>query len=115
FRPPAGGAPGTWAKHGPTLNAACAPRRDAHEPVLAALRRLAQDALGAGDTVTAIEASRVLRGLARQSGLKDLKGPTPPDLGTVEDQAADLLRRARERLGAARERKSVVEGNSADV
>ncbi len=95
-------APGTWAKHGRALNDACAPRRDAHAPVVQALKRLAQDALGAGDTKTAIEAARALRGLARQTGLKDLKGPEPPDLEVIEEQAADLLGRARERLGIER-------------
>ena len=92
------GAPGLWKKHGRTFELACQPRRDAYKPVIAALKRLAQDALGAGDTGTAIEAARCMRGLGAQSDFKDLKGPEPPELDLLEEQAIDTLRRARERL-----------------
>ncbi|MBI4882295.1 MAG: hypothetical protein HY812_21935 [Planctomycetes bacterium] len=66
----------------------------------AALKRLMTDALGNGRSGEAIEAARCLIGLAAQAGFKDLKGPRPPDLAQVREQAHAALSGARERLRA---------------
>ena len=45
--------------------------------VVQELQRIVRAALGNGDSVTAVRAARILRGLAAQAGFKDLEGPRP--------------------------------------
>ncbi len=94
-------APPLLAEHGGPLDAACAPRPDAYVPIVNALKKLITDALASEQTGLAIETARCLHGLAAQSDFKDLKGPEAPDLSVLREQAADSLRRARERLAPA--------------
>ena len=95
--------PSQWPTHGSSLNAACAPRRNAYQPVVTALKRVMTDGLANRRTEQSIRAARCLTGLAHQGNFKDLKGPEAPNLDLILEQAADGLRRAREQLRAAGE------------
>jgi len=90
--------PSQWAAHGKALNAACAPRPNAYLPVVSALERMMNDAIGNQRTEQAIRAARCLIGLVSQSKFKDLEGPEPPDLERVGAKAREALARARQLL-----------------
>ncbi|MFH0944134.1 MAG: hypothetical protein V2A76_02955, partial [Planctomycetota bacterium] len=94
--------PSLWSGYGGELNAACAPRTDAFQAVVTALKRVLTDGLANRRAEQAIRAARCLIGLASQAHFKDLKGPTPPDLAHIREQAQDGLQRAREQLRAAK-------------
>lgn len=74
---------------------ACALRPDAHVPFVTALTRLMKDAWANRKLDVALLAARSLHGLAVQAGLKDLKGPKPPNLGKSRQEAADILEKIR--------------------
>ncbi len=66
--------------------------------VIASLERVLSSALSNRRTGEAMRAARCLHGLAVQADFKDLKGPTPPELGKLREEAARGLARAREQL-----------------
>lgn len=90
--------PALWSAFGATFDDACATRTNAHESVVAALKRLIAEGEAQQKLDVAILAASCLHGLACQAGLKDLKGPKPPDLGSVRSFAANALAKARDQL-----------------
>lgn len=74
---------------------ACAIRPEAHVPFITALTRLMKDAFANRKLDVALLAARSLHGLAVQAGLKDLKGPKPPNLQKSRQEAADVLEKIR--------------------
>ncbi len=69
--------------------------------VVQELQRIVRAALGNGDSVTAVRAARILRGLAAQAGFKDLEGPRPMDMSSGARSAGEGLGRGRAGIAAA--------------
>jgi hypothetical protein len=90
--------PALWSAFGRTFDQACGPRANAHESVVAALKRLIAEGEATQKLDVAIHAASCLHGLACQAGLKDVKGPKPPDLSSVRSFAAAALAKARDQL-----------------
>ncbi len=65
-----------------------------------ALEAFANSALANSRTRTAVEAARILAGLAQQEGWDDLQGPRPAGLGSLEKSSAEILRKARTQLAS---------------
>lgn len=94
-------APAALDAEAAAFEAACAPRPDAHVPVIDGLKKLLAEGLAAGRADLAIAAARALNGLIAQTGFFGLKGPKPPDLSALRPLVADGLGRARALVATA--------------
>jgi hypothetical protein len=90
------GAPARDAEARTIFDEACAMRDGAHVPFVNALTKLMREAFANRKLDVALLAARSLHGLAVQAGLKDLKGPKPPDLSKARRDAADILGKIRD-------------------
>jgi len=112
-------APALRAKYLANLEGICRSHEPDYKTVLQAVRRAmmsaaaAANAAGSGGTGNgnnnkqdaaslardiAIRAARILTGLGAQARFKDLKGPRPPDLGSLLDAARQVLAKLREKI-----------------
>lgn len=78
--------------------------------VVHAIESFGQNALRNARTSEAIEAARILAGLATQLGwVDDLQGPRPSNLGSLAKTSAELLAKARAQLAAKDDRPWTIE------
>lgn len=91
-------APALRDRHGPGLSPGFPLTAGARKATLEALERKMNSADASGDFAGAAELALVLRGIAAQSGFKDLEGPAAPDLSKARGAAEAVLARARARL-----------------
>ncbi|MEE9127337.1 MAG: hypothetical protein V3U11_09365, partial [Planctomycetota bacterium] len=111
-------APALRAKYLATLDQACAAHEPDYKTVLQAVRKTMNSATVAASAASgnsndkqdpaavmrdiAVRAARILTGLAAQAGFKDLKGPEPPDLGSLPAAARQARAKLRGKIDKLR-------------